>query len=118
MKRTALLFLPLAFSFSCAAFATDQSQDAAPSPPSNQQTDVPPGPPPRGMRNPEFEAALDECRQSLGIAAAHQRPDPGKMETCLTAKGFPKPKDGPRGAPPHGHGTDNPQPPPEEGGAS
>ena len=75
-----------------------------------QPQDTPPPGPPPGARNPQFEAALDECRQSLGIAA-DQRPDPAKMETCLTAKGFPKPKNGPHRRPPMQDGAQPPPPP-------
>ena len=48
-------------------------------------------------KNPAIEKALKECSASIGKDISG-RPDMTKMNACMSAKGFKKPKDG--GQPP------------------
>lgn len=75
--------------------------------PSSQDADPRPGPPPR-ERDPKFEAAIAACRESSG-ARDGERPDRAKIDACMSAKGFERPK----GPPPGAHGD---RPPPESDG--
>ena len=77
---------------------------------SAQEADPRPGPPPR-ERDPKFEAALSACRESSG-ARDGDRPDRAKIDACMSAKGFERPK-----APPPGARGDRP-PPERDGDAS
>ncbi|MFT4255517.1 MAG: hypothetical protein QM599_00910 [Pseudoxanthomonas sp.] len=102
-----------------AAAAQDASTSASAST-SNNPTPAdgkgPPKGPPPGGRNPEVDAALSACAQSLG-ASGGQRPDMAKMDACMSAKGFKKPQGGP---PPGGghHDDDNGAPPAKQENAS
>ena len=75
-------------------------------------------PPPGGKggpgRNPAVEEALRACRTSLASGQGSSAADPGRMEACMTAKGFKRPP----GSPPRGHGGQGGQPPPEGGPTS
>lgn len=68
---------------------------------------------PPAARNSKIDEALAACAQSLG-ASAGQRPDPAKMDACMTAKGFTKPQGGPPGKQDGGKDA----PPPPKGDAS
>lgn len=61
-------------------------------------------PPPDGKggpgRNPAVEEALRACKASLASGQDNSAADPGKMEACMTAKGFKRPA----GPPPRGQG--------------
>jgi len=58
-------------------------------------------------RNPAVEEALRACKASLASGQGSSVADPGKMEACMTAKGFKRPP----GPPPRGQGGH----PPSEG---
>lgn len=81
MKPSASTCLPLALALSVASFAAHA---------------LAPDAPPQKGNNPKFDAALEQCRQSSG-SSGRQRSDPAQMESCLTAKGFPKPGNAPQG---------------------
>ncbi|MFT3763386.1 MAG: hypothetical protein QM761_12440 [Pseudoxanthomonas sp.] len=79
--------------FAAAAQDASTSASASTTPPPADGKGPPKGPQPGG-RNPEVDAALSACAQSLG-ASDGQRPDRAKMDACMSAKGFKKPQGGP-----------------------
>lgn len=107
LKPALLSLAMLVPALSVAAEANAPSQSA--SAPSTPQ------PPPGGKggpsRNPAVEEALRACRASLASGQGGSAADPGKMEACMTAKGFKRPP----GPPPRGQGG---HPPPEGAPAS
>lgn len=93
------------FSPTFIAVAQTNTNDAAA--PADPPPHGPPSPP--GGHNPAIDAALADCAQSLG-AGREQLPDMAKMDACMRAKGFQKPKGPPPGGPNDGKG-----PPPQSG---
>lgn len=111
----------LSFAILAATAATSAAQAAPPDADGGESSH--PLPPAHG-RNPEFDAAMQACAAEQGVAplpAPGHRPAPGergeadegkgkrpdmkKLEACMAAKGFARPRGGP--------GGDRPPPPPE-----
>jgi hypothetical protein len=90
--KQALIFVALTAAFSLSHAADDQSR-----------------PPGGNERNPAIEAAMKECG-ATATKDANGRPDRAAMESCMTAKGFPRPahREGQEGRPPKGEKGDMP----------
>lgn len=109
LLKPALLSLAMLVPALSVAAEPEASSQSAAAPATTQP------PPPDGKggpgRNPAVEEALRACKASLASGQDSSAADPGKMEACMTAKGFKRPA----GPPPRGQGG---HPPPEGAPAS